>query len=524
MAFNTQSFNLAGFNTSSIKNRIESSASITCLSAMSVMSLFHSKVYCSSIIKSKADIFARPLPTISNIADEPTRLVDAYIDIYFDGEGEIPVRFEYNKIDTLDLLEELKADSRRLLGSSSANELSVAVVNINRDFSPSNPDSPYSSKMKPGVLIKPWLTLGDAGGNIEYGFSLGTFYSNDWADNTDSTVISTTGYDRLYTLYNKPFAGTRIMKDISYYDLYQALFDGTEGIGSYVIDEALSSSYTTIGWLPTGKFRDALDFLAEASNTFCYVNRNNTIVVSRINTSLPISLRLNDINQIKSTRIPTSYNSAYSKLSVSVTNPKIDTAYNSGIEEIARISDYQVEQAEGSGETHTIENLAFLKSPVMKVTSVMLYAADEGGYLPSIISYSMSATHITIVISKSVLLDAKVSIVVYGQPVNLSADTVLAESETIKSMIGEKVYELKNTLIQNKEYAENISTQVFPIMINPHSNIELDIRGNPILQVGNTIQINDNTNKVVGQKVLVYRNKLSVAGGLSGEILGYNIT
>lgn len=456
----------------------------------------------NAIIHIVTTAYANAEPTFTDVINAHERHIEPFVDIYF---NETPTSFEGTMIDTMSILEELKADSYSPLGSISSNELYLSLANINRQLSPSSTSSPYYGKMTPNVKIKPYLRC--YRNDTEYfNVALGTFFSDDWQDNTDSTVINVTAYDRLYFLKSKDFAGTRIMGNVSYATLFEVLF---ESVGltetEYNIDPALSSIIVTNAWIPKGSFASASQFLSEGSISFVFVDRYNIINVQRINKDRPKMATVHDNNQVIKMSIPTAYNSTYSKLSVPITNTRL-----SADTEILNMGN--INCANG---TTTLSNCTFNKTPVGMITDVIVVSRNV-----SVEYYDATTDSITIVLNNTGQAE-NISIIVKGIPLDLSTQAYSMEDLTIKNIIGERIQIIENPLVQTVTMAQSICNDLFPIVTNPHANMLLALRGNPFFTPGNILEAFSDIDQVSLHKILIYRHKLTFSGGLSSDVVGY---
>lgn len=488
-------------NSSAVAYRyIECSGTINISSAITNNSVRHRTA--NSIIKVYTSASASAEPTFTDAINAHERHIEPFVDVYF---NDIPTSFEGTMIDTMSILEELKADSYSPLGSISSNELYLSLANINRQLSPSSASSPYYGKMTPNVKIKPYLRcyINDT----EYfNVALGTFFSDDWQDDTDSTLINVTAYDRLYFLKSKNFAGTRIMGNVSYATLFEVLFKSvglTEA--EYNIDPALSSIVVTNAWIPNGSFASAAQFLSEGSISFVFVDRYNIINVQRINKNRPKMATVHDNNQVIKMSIPTAYSSTYSKLSVPITNTKFGT-------ETEVLNMGNISCANG---LTTLSNCTFSKTPVGIVTDIVVTSRNV-----SVEYYNATTDTITIVLNNTGQVE-NISIIVKGIPLDLSTQAYSMEDLTIKGIIGERIQSIENSLVQTTTMAQNICNDLFPIVTNPHANILLTLRGNPFFTPGNILEAFSDIDQVSLHKILIYRHKLVFSGGLSSDVVGY---
>ena len=518
-------YNITPFNRNTVSNEIIAPSEIVRnkfnLASFNAIKNNHYTV--ASTISTKGVLRARAKPSLSQICSAPTRYIAPIIEIYFNGDEEPPLVLQgANQIDTMYLLEELKADSKVILGTASSNELNISLINEKRLLSPTNPESPYFGKMKPNTKIKASIKIEDAYGT-SYTMKLGTFFTMDWEDDTLSMTISTPCHDILYLLNDRPFSGTRAMKGKSFFYWFERLFKGM-GLSTveYNIDESLQDITVKVGYLPTGTFREALNMLVEASSTFVYVDRDGIIQVKSIDLTAPAEMELTDEDQIKFLKIPMSYEGSYAKLEIDVYEPTVKDVD----EEILRLTDVPIFWDDEEHGLVKIENSLFSNGPIMGISKIQV-VTSTGNDSVKVHAYGHSATHLNLNLFTEDSTPQTVSVIVHGYPIVFTNSRVTAtnsQSEAMKNIIGDKTYTIQNKLIQDKDYALGIGNSIFPLMINPTSNIELSVRGNPVIEPGSILMVNDVTDNVLNQKVLVYRHKLDFVGGLSGTLVGFNLT
>lgn len=447
--------------------------------------------------------------TLQEALNAPERYILPKIEIYFDGIQSPPVLFTYPMVDEITLLEELKFDNSSPLGAVSANELTLSLANIDRQLSPTNKQGTYYGKIVPNVPIKFYLQVfTSVTDTFYYDVPLGTFYISSWDDFGDSPIITVTAYDKMATIGMQNITSTKVLQNVAFTQLFEFLFAAINLTNNdYIIDPYYDSVIVPMGWLPQGTFMAAANWLVQACNAFMFLDRDNKIVVKHLDTTIGARRFLTDQNQITGITIPTSYTGAYSQLQIVVSDPAetdpdvllaIDMDIPSGITQL--------------------DTYVFNQAPISYVSSVQIDALHT-----SITSYTASCFDINIIVNNTADVE-HVQIKVYGQALALTKHQINTEDSGIKSIIGEKMFKLENTLIQKDVYAHTLSDDLFPILRNPQANMIVNIRGNPTLMLGDIVSVDDASDKVEPQNIIIYRRNLHFAGGLSETLQGYNIT
>jgi hypothetical protein len=168
--------------------------------------------------------------------------------------------------------------------------------------------------------------------------------------------------------------------------------------------------------------------------------------------------------------------------------------------------------------TSTITKASFLKKPVFNVSKIVLTNSNM-----SIINYKASVDNITIQLQNDTTEDLT-DILVYGTIIEKPYTEKTVENTTIKDIIGEKLYKVSNDLIQSESYATQLINTLNVVASRPQSNVLIETRCDPRIVPGDILLVEDSTDEIPEQKILVYRHTIELSGGLSSIIEGYNIT
>lgn len=460
----------------------------------------------STIIKGTMNVIVQP--TLLEAILSLNRHITAQVEIYFYGLDKPPVVVENADIDSLELLEEIKTSTKELLGYVSANELHIRIANKNRRFSSSNTSSPYHGYLKPKIPIKAYIHLHTTE-DFYYPINLGTFFTDDWADNTDELVIPLTTYDRLYFILSDEFSGIRMQEDISFYDLFKLFFDtiGLSEQDDYTIDTELRNSNIKKAWLPAGTVGSALNTLALASQSYVFTDRNNKITVRSILTQKPLKGILHDRNLIEKMKIPTSYSGVYSKLITNVYVPQKE-------EEVQLLS-VEVEVPPGE---NILPPYRISRPPLHLINRLEVQAKQT-----LLTEYEFTTDEITFTLNNTSEETEKVRLIIYGNPISFNAQKITNINEELVDIIGEHTLTWDHQLIQDVNYANKVKDVIFPLVSNINNNTIIEYRGNPLLQAGNSIIAYSDIDKIPQTNIFAYRTILTFAGGLHGTIYGYTL-
>lgn len=191
--------------------------------------------------------------------------------------------YDEDEIKSIKILEELDYESGTIpIGNISSNEVVLTLVNTDRRFDPSNPNSPIGSLMKKHRRIKVWLGVKLTPDAEITWYPMGVFYSMDWSAPDDSLFAEVMGLDRLEILRNTDFAPQGIYVNYTVGDILEDIFEQA-GVSTseYIIDTALYGEEYRIpyAWFDRTSSRYAVQKLAESALAFVYCDREGKINV-----------------------------------------------------------------------------------------------------------------------------------------------------------------------------------------------------------------------------------------------------
>jgi len=428
------------------------------------------------------------------------------IEVYFDGINQPPVVFNGDDIIDCTFLEEATAESDNPLGSVSANEVTISFNNSTRAFTPTNTLSPYYGKLKPNVLVKPYLGLELTGATYEY-IPLGVFRTGDWSSPSSSVEATVTCFDKLYEIGDKGVPMLPVKQDTIIGELFVLLFTAL-GITNYSVDASLNQTIP-IGWLPKGTVRNALQALAVAGNCNVTADRYGYIVVrSNFITGAAVET-WTDANQIFTAENPQKYLDTYSKVKINYYQPYIKPT----------ASLLKVENLKIPNGGLTLTNIAFTTGPVATVDQVIL----SGAVNSAVDSVEYGAWGITVTITNT-SAEETVTLEVTGKAIDSISSSYELQEDAAVASFGEKVFSVENYLIQSLDVAKTYATELLQYVKDPLANISLSIRGNPAVEVGDVVQIQDDTDKIGTVDFVPTRININYDGALDSTVEGRKVT
>lgn len=434
--------------------------------------------------------------TYKQAIDADIRHIIPRVLVYF---SEIPTEFTVDEVISLHLLEEAKAETGNPLGAVSSNELTITLDNSNCFFNPTNTASPYYGLLKPNVKVEAFLAVKTAAGTYEE-TPLGTFYTAEWSEGT------VTGYDSLYTLGGMDVPMIKTQEDTTIGRMFAALFDAME-VANYSIDPGLDQTIR-IGWLPNGSTQQALQALCVAGNCFINVDRTGVIRVQKNALSgVPVST-LTDDNQIIRAVNPQKYLDIYNQVKVTYCRPRLGKR-----DTILNMDGIEIESG-----TSEIDKTHFNAAPIGKVERISINHRANSSI--NTLSYDAWSVLIGTVNPGSAEI---VNIIGRGYPLNLTYRDRTTRDDALIAEWGLKELVIQNDLIQDSRVARTYAQDLLALVADPFRGFELEIRGNPALEIGDIIEISDPTDNIPLTNIAIERITLDYDGGLSGSISGRRV-
>jgi hypothetical protein len=433
-----------------------------------------------------------------------------YVRFYFDGENTVPYDFTEATVESIDLLEETFAEGQTPLGAVSSNELVISLHNDSHQFSPRNISSPYYGKLLPNIRVDAYIGLKVAEGAVaaedtyEY-VDLGTFYVSNWSAPTNSIMANVICNDRLFNIFNAPMPQIPIQENINMSTMFAMLFNSL-GLSSsdYTID-AISYGIN-IAALPQSSgdnIRDGMQQMAERALCNVFVPRNDNIRVLRNNNVEPASFTWTDSDMIIDADQPTDYANIFSQVEIGYHIPFVGQQSN-----VLTIESIDIPTG-----GITLNNL-FFSSVVGAVENVSLIGATNS----SISSMTIGARSISLTISNDGISET-VAIAVSGRVVSTIDATYTATDSTAQALIGNVKFPFDSEYIQSKEAAMESAYALLPLVTDPSAYITANSRGDPSIELTNSILINDVIDLITNLEVVPIRMHYDFTSGLTCDMM-----
>lgn len=396
--------------------------------------------------------------------NKETRYIEQKIIIYFSGLPPVEITRNDFLVDAT-ILEETYSIGGSSFWGVTSNELSFSMYNDSGIFNPENTESPYYGLIKKGVRVSTFIKPVES----EIWDPVGMFYITDWITDTNNLIVEVTANDRLYYVLNGVTPGMPVFRNISFNDFITTYF-------SYfgytvIVDESITTvlPYVYIGDQDNREFLTAL-LTSVLADCFCDHEGNITILSKTKKRALTDTFTDND--QIISVSL---------KQSITTNFDSVVVTCNKGQESIDQnllsINDLNIVSG-----LNKLDKFQFSISPVLCVKSLRTSCAED------IKIKSFTANDSTISCELQSSTNATANLDINGTSL-----------EIISSIIGESgnaPMSIESKFIQNEDIANTVKYYAEHYVNVNTPTLELKVRGNPELKLGDMIMVDSSYYKV----------------------------
>jgi len=427
------------------------------------------------------------------------------MDIYFDGPEAAATTLTSANISAINFLEETQTEGDNPLGRVSSNEIILILNNKDYDFTPSYTSSPYYGKLVPNIKVVPYYGL-MVSGSFEW-ISLGTYWTGDWDSPSESVLATVVCQDKLYKIGDRDVPLIPTQENLTRKIVFETFF---RAIGLAVDEYEVDATLTTvvpIVYYPDGKVRDCLSKLAEAFNCTVSMTRANKIKVSNNRTVGASVITFAEDDMLKSADMPQNFENIYTDVEV-----KYKQHYVGAEESVLKIEDITIPAA-----GITLNNLKFTTSPVAFVSYIKISKATH----VSVSAIELGSWGITLSFTNDVSTDQVIDLEVFAHPLEIIEDSISVRDAAIYALIGEaKTLVIDNYLVQSASVAETHANLILPIVSDPDAYVEIDSRGDPSIELTDTITVDSDIAKIGEVEIIPIRFDYTNPGGVNCQILG----
>lgn len=422
-----------------------------------------------------------------------SRCILLKLDIFFDGLQKDPltVTREDYLIDA-ELLEEASAEDNNPLGAISANELAFSLYNDNGIFSPTNPESPYYGKIKVNVPIIPYMKPDMDDGTETNWIKMGVYYVSDWNATVTGAAASITANDKLQQVFLEPAPVIPVGLNKTQAAFFQEVFDAL----GYAAKISQDLNATLLYTFTEGEQKKFLQEMLQGAIAYCTCDKNGGIVIEPLDSTRPLRATLTDADQIISVDAEQSIVKTYGGVELTYVLPQLTEA----------IQLLEIKEANVPAGIFTHNKVAFSKGPAKVITNVCAITENKE---VAIVDYVNSPWDITLITKNESTTNATSDLAVYGIAVDF-VETILTDNVS-------NVLKVKNRYIQSTEYAIKYKEMLEAFVNSDMPTLTLQVRGNPLLNVGDKIRVQSERYNLDFTGVL-QRINYKYVGSLSCEI------
>lgn len=392
------------------------------------------------------------------------RYLEQKIDIHFSSSNILSITKDTYLV-TSSILEEAHSQSGSApFGGVTSNELSLELLNENGIFSPTNTKSPYYGLMKKGikieVFIRPVVETEDE--EKQYVWDpVGVYYVTDWQAKVTGLLATITANDKLYRAFNKKLTMLPVCRNMTQKAFYEHIFDNLNLVGE--IDDTLVSvlKYAYI----SQDTKELLSTLNMSALADCFCKHDGTLKVQHLTNLGEVRATISDADQILSANIEQTLAYPYDNVQVTYNLPQ-----ESDVQNVLSLKNVIIPAGISKR-----DNVSLTGTPLLKLCYSILT-----GVKANITKLEATPISIDITTHNHDVETDEGTIDIFGTILNNNEITIGTETEN--SLL------ISNPYIQDSAYAQSVYDHLQAYINNMLPILELEVRGNPKLELGDIIQ------------------------------------
>lgn len=364
------------------------------------------------------------------------------------------------------ILEETYKHSDSPFGDVTSNELSLTLFNDKGIFNPANTSSEYYGLIRKGVKIEAFIKPDE----VTEWDQIGTYYVTDWYTSTSGATAEVTANDALHNVLNGPVPAFPVYRNIKFKDFMQLYFS----YFNLSVDVDDSIDYT-IPYVYTSEHSSNKDFITELMKSAladCFCDHAGVVnIVSKIR-SREVRATLTDADQIINVTVKQSITTNYDSAVVPCNNSQ-----ESPEQTLVELNAMQL-----SPGLNSTGKLTLSSHPALSIRSLKVTSPEN----TDIASFNASAKEFTCSIRST--SNTQADLVVVGTLLDTIVSTVGDE--------GEVPLKVESRFIQEEKRAELIRNFAQKYVDANMPTLELIVRGNPTIQLGDIIEVSSEYYKI----------------------------
>ena len=293
---------------------------------------------------------------------------------------------------------------------------------------------------------------------------MGTFYVEDWYAEVTGLLANITCYDVMRSVLNAPAPAIPVMKNTTYIDAFNSLL-GKSGV-PFNVDNDIQGKLSW--WYCLATIGATLKELSKACFVASFCGRDGSVKVHSTYNQKPVVHTLTDGNQIISAAVTQDINRDNDGLSIVLNKAQISDRIT-----LLDVKEYNVPPGVNSSGA-----LSFSDAPMAFVEIVRVSSNSQSIDLRS---FKCTPSTIDVTLRNADLSAAEASLAIYGRVI----ETV--KSEYTKDGLDPFIFD--NVYVQTEDAAKLAYTILTKFISNRLPTLQLSIRGNPKIKLGDKVAV-----------------------------------
>ena len=433
------------------------------------------------------------LKTTDDNYNASTRYLEQKAIIYFSSSNILEITRD-NYLITSSALEEAHSRSGSApFGGVTSNELSLELLNEGGIFSPTNNKSPYYGLMKKGIKIELFIrpVVESENEDEQYEWDpLGVYYITDWQAKVTGLIATITANDKLYKAFSKDLTALPISRNKTQKEFYEYIFDnlGLQGDIDKTLNTLIRYAYID------RSTKELLSMLNMSALADCFCKHDGTLKVQHLTNIPALRATITDNDQVLSVKIEQSLDYDYDGVNLVYNLPQ-----ESNVQCVLSLKDMIIPKGISKR-----NNVSLTGTPLLKLCYSIL-----SGVKAHISSIEATPVSVNFSIDNPEIETEDCTVDIYG--------TLLVNNEITLGKEVENCLVINNLYIQESTYADIVYNHLNAYIRNLLPILELEVRGNPKLELGDVIQV-DSDKYNLHYKGLLIRQTFDYDGSLKSTI------
>ena len=433
------------------------------------------------------------LKTTDDNYNASTRYLEQKAIIYFSSSNILEITRD-NYLITSSALEEAHSRSGSApFGGVTSNELSLELLNEGGIFSPTNNKSPYYELKKKGIKIELFIrpVVESENEDEQYEWDpLGVYYITDWQAKVTGLIATITANDKLYKAFSKDLTALPISRNKTQKEFYEYIFDnlGLQGDIDKTLNTLIRYAYID------RSTKELLSMLNMSALADCFCKHDGTLKVQHLTNIPALRATITDNDQVLSVKIEQSLDYDYDGVNLVYNLPQ-----ESNVQCVLSLKDMIIPKGISKR-----NNVSLTGTPLLKLCYSIL-----SGVKAHISSIEATPVSVNFSIDNPEIETEDCTVDIYG--------TLLVNNEITLGKEVENCLVINNLYIQESTYADIVYNHLNAYIRNLLPILELEVRGNPKLELGDVIQV-DSDKYNLHYKGLLIRQTFDYDGSLKSTI------